>query len=337
MSSLLRRVVFAAACLLIPATLMAQDDGWRRVRRNGDAHFRIGGSYRLPAGSTLNGPLVLVGGDHRIDGTVTDDVAVFGGIVALGPTAVVEGDLKLVGGNISIDPAAQIRGDFDQVTASWGVVPIRIGGFPDVGQRFWSWLTAWLTIIRLTFVFAAGLLLSLVAPGWLRSISHQASTAGGWSFLAGAATEILITPAVALLAIALVITIVGIPLLAAIPVLVGVLMLLWLAGFTAVAARLGQFVRGGDGERPVVDFAVGFFILTGVTIASQVVAVGPGWLTWLAISAGAIGFTIEYVAWTIGLGAALLVAFNRNRGFVPPPLPPRPPARGDDAPLSAPA
>jgi hypothetical protein len=41
------------------------------------------------------------------------------------------------------------------------------------------------------------------------------------------------------------------------------------------------------------------------------------------------------VAWTVGLGAALLVLFNRQRGLVPPLPPPLPPS--NEAPASAPA
>lgn len=322
-----RCITLALLLALVPALVFAQDEGRRRHR--GGAHITIGRSYTLPAGDTLAGPLVVIGGRTTLNGTVEDDVLAIGGRIDVGPTAVIEGDLHTVGGRVEIDPAARVEGDVERADADWGHVPFGV----NAGRRFWSWFAAWATLFRLALVFVAGILIAMVAPGALRTIGHQAATAPGWSFVAGAATELLATPAIILLCLALVITIVGIAMLPAVPLLVGALVLLWIVGFTAVASLVGRAVQGNRAERPVIDFVLGFFALSGVTLVARILSVGPGWLLWGAIPLGAAGIAIEYVAWTVGLGAALLVLVNRQRGLVPPPLPPR----TDDAPASAPA
>jgi hypothetical protein len=324
--------VIAALLLALPAAVMAQDDGWQRVRRSDNAHIRVAGDYTVPAGTTLTGALLVIGGNAFLQGMVEDDVTVIGGDIHVGPQAVIAGDLHSVGGSVFADPAARVTGDIDQMTVRAGGMdlPGRIGA---AGSRFWVWLAAWLTVLRLSLVFVAGILLALVAPAWLRSVSRQASEAPGWSFAAGLAAEILATPALVALCIALVITIVGIPLLLLVPVVIGVLMLLWIAGFTAVAIKVGNVLRGSQAERPALDYLIGFVTLCGVSLFAQMLSLGPGWFAWVALPLGGLGIAIEYIAWTLGLGAALLLLFNRQRGFVPPPLPPR----AGDEPVSAPA
>lgn len=324
-----RSIAVAALLLLTPAALFAQDwDRWeRRDRSRDDAHIRIAGDYTLNQGSTLRGPLVVIGGTATLHGTVQDDVTVVGGRIIVGPTAIVDGDLHSVGGTVDIDPAARISGRVEEVTASWGDIPWRI---ENVGSRFWSWISAWLSILRLSLVFVAGILVTLLVPGWMRSVGHQATDGAGWSAATGFAAEVLVTPAIVALCVALVITIIGIPLLAAVPILIGLLVLLWIGGFTAVAVRLGEWVSPNAG--PVLGFVIGFLVLTGVSIVAQIVSLLPAPMSWISIPLGGLGLFVEYVAWTVGLGAALLVLFNGRGTVMPPPLPPR-----SDAPVSAPA
>jgi hypothetical protein len=133
-----------------------------------------------------------------------------------------------------------------------------------------------------------------------------------------------------LLAIALVITIIGIPLLAGLPLLAAGFGLVWVAGYTAVAGLLGSRLRGTDwyvnGLRPV-DVFLGSCILSGITLFGQVLLMGDGSLAPFSLLVRSTGWIIEYIAWTIGLGAAL-TAWLRPRGFdtsaVPPVVPPVP-------------
>jgi hypothetical protein len=327
------RLALAVTLLLLPKVTSAQD--WpRHVHRDGVV-IKVGSDYTLPAGATLDQSLVVVGGHATLNGTVEDDVLVVGGGVDVGPGAVIRGDLNTVGGQVHIDPAAVVEGDVDEATADWGHAPLG-ASFPSIGRHAWGWFATWATMLRLTLVFVAGLLVVLVAPGTLRQIGDRATAMPGWAFLAGAATELLVTPVVVALCVALVITIIGIPLLATVPLIVGALLVLWLVGFAAIAMRLGQRVRRSDVRGGSVgDFVLGFVLVGGVTLLARVAGVALGSLGWGSAPLAFVGFAIEYVAWTVGLGAALLVLFNRQRGLVPPLPPPLPPS--NEAPASAPA
>ena len=73
--------------------------------------------------------------------------------------------------------------------------------------------------------------------------------------------------------------------------------------------QLGSYQMGG----------YNLFII-GVTVLAQLMAYGLGWLspaTWPLRSAGLL---VEYVAWTIGLGAAVTSLFTSRR-ILPPPVP----------------
>ena len=317
MTSPARLAIVAVLVVCLPAAAYAQD----RLGRG--ARIRIGGSYTLEEGASVRGPLLIVGGSSQIDGTVEDDVVTIGGTVRIGPTAVIEGDVSSIGGRLSIAPEAQVRGQVeDLVSIDRGDLPIAIGDVGEFGRRAWAWLAAWLTVLRLSFVLVAGLLLAGLGPFWMHAIGIRITHAPGWSLATGAATELLITPAVIALSIALVITIVGIPLLAAVPVLLAVFALLWMAGFTAVAIRLGGAIAGGRRDGTVRQFLLGFAAICGLSLASQALLLVPG-AGPLSGVLGGVGLAVEYVAWTLGLGAALLTAFNRHGAAVPPPLPPQ--------------
>ena len=317
-------VALAVLILVLPAALLAQDGRSRRRDRGWDGDrdslsIRIGRDYTLSEGFTLPGSLLVIGGSATLNGTVEDDVTTIGGRIDVGPTAVIRGDLNTVGGRVSIDPAAHVSGEVEEVTTDGGIV----------NDRFWAWAAVWMTIFRLSLTFVAGALIALVAPSALRNVWQRVATTPGWALVAGGATGVLLTPAVVALCIALVITIIGIPLLAVVPLLLGALAIAWGVGFTAVSARLGAALRQASprdaGRGRVLDFVIGFFVLSGVTIVWQVCAVGSSWVGLLALPLGAVGLAIEYVAWTVGLGAALLTLFDARRsiGVIPPRLPPR--------------
>jgi hypothetical protein len=102
------------------------------------------------------------------------------------------------------------------------------------------------------------------------------------------------------------------------------------AGYATVAGLIGARLRGVDwyvhGLRPL-DVVIGSFLLSSITLFGQLLMVSSGWLLPFALLVRGTGWTIEYIAWTVGLGAALL-AFMGSRGFdpgsAPPVVPPLP-------------
>ena len=303
-----------------------QWERWRREGRDG-VHFRVLRNYYLAADATAHEPIVVFGGDATIDGHTDDDVVVIGGTLRLGPTAVVDGDVVTVGGDAVIDPAARVRGTVDTAVVDvphvdWGI------GWPVWRETGWNWKGWWplaalsATVLRLTLVLIVSLLLTVVAPDWVRSMGVRASSALS-SGLLGAVAEILFVPALVAVVVVLAISIVGIPLLGAIPFALALGALAWTGGFAAVAVCLGARLRGSSvaiSTSLVTDLMVGFIAISGLTIVAHVISVGPGWMTPLGWMTRAAGMALEYVAWTIGLGAALSGRFVRPRA-TPPPMP----------------
>jgi hypothetical protein len=280
-------------------------------------HLRILRSYSLPEGQTASEPVVVIGGSARVDGHLEDDVVVIGGSLRLGPTAVVDGNVVTVGGEVTMDPSATVRGTIDEAVVPWPHVVFD----PDwnIGP-LWPGLALWGSMVRLFFIMAVSVLLTLVAPGWIRHIAGRPAASSG---LMGLVTEVLFVPALLVVTVMLVVSIIGIPLLAAIPFLLAAFGFLWMAGFTGVAVRLGRALRGrGGADVSTMDFLVGYLVIVAVTMTGHVLVYGMGWIGPAAWPIRSAGLLIEYVAWTIGLGAAVTSLFSGSR-TMPPPVPAR--------------
>jgi hypothetical protein len=333
------RLILALALVLSAAPAFAQAEAdwtvqeqrdtrreeWERWRRDGHdgVHFRMLRSYHLAADATAHEPIVVVGADATIDGRTDDDVVVIGGTLRLGPKAVVGGDVVTVGREAVIDPAATVRGKVDTTA-------VRLPNVDwDFGLPMGSWRAWWplaalsATILRLSLVLIVSLLLTIVVPEWVRAMGVRASSVFG-SGLLGVAAEILFVPALVVVVVGLAVSIVGIPLLGAIPFALALGALAWTGGFAAVASCLGARLRGSSIERSsslVTDLLIGFIAISGLTLLAHVIAVGAGWTTPLGWMVRAAGVAVEYVAWTIGLGAALSGRFIRPRSTPPMPAP----------------
>ena len=270
--------------------------------------------YYLSADATASEPIVVLGADATIDGRADNDVVVIGGTLRLGPKAVVSGDVVTVGGDAVIDPAATVRGKIDTAVVVW---PNLDFGF---GWPMWGWGGWWpfaavsATVLRLSLVLIISLLLTVVTPAWIRSMGGRASSALSSGIL-GAIAELLFVPVLLAVVIGLTISIVGIPLLGAIPFALAIGALAWTGGFAAVAVCLGARLRGSSvatSSSLVADLLIGFVAITALTMIAHVLSFGPGWLTPFGWMSRAGGIAVEYVAWTIGLGAALSGRFVRS-------------------------
>ena len=335
----MKRALLAFCLVLSAVTVFAQPDGdpgrWRRDRpwRDGQwrdrdgwssgaiaiVHLRILRDYRLEAGATASEPVVVVGGTATIDGHVDEDVVVIGGTLRLGPTAVVDGDV-FIAGESDIDPAAQVKGKIDD--AALDVPGVDVGRL-HIPSGLWSFASFGALVLRLGMVCAVSLLLTLIAPGWIRAMAGRRSTAISSGAL-GAIVEVAFVPALIVVCVGLLVSVVGIPLLALIPFVLGGGALLWVGGFAAVAVALGARMRGSRGDDssvPVLDLITGLLAITSVSIAAHFISLAPGSLSTVGWMIHGAGLLIEFVAWTIGLGAAVSTLVVGRRGLVPPPLP----------------
>lgn len=323
MRSVLVALLLCAAAI---QSVSAQDE-WRLPRRyRGDGvHVRIARDYYLPADQVVTRPVVIVAGSATIDGTIEADFVVIGGSVRVGPTAHIRGDLTTVGGEVQLADGADITGQIHDVSVIWPELRFVFRDWVwGVDRGWWALVSLLGNIFRLTLVMVAACFLALVAPGWIGRIERNAADATAASGFMGLAAQIMFVPVLILTIVAMVVTIIGIPLLVLVPFAVLAFAIMWLAGFAGVAAQIGGRLRGtgrGASASPVIDTALGVFVLGTLTVLGNALAVGPSFFAPAAAAFGGAGIIIEYLAWTIGLGAALISPFRHRWHTEPPPIP----------------
>jgi hypothetical protein len=290
-------------------------------RRNGGVHLRILKNYTLAAGAVANEPIVVVGGSATIDGRAEDDVVVIGGSLRVGPTGVVGGEATSVGGRVIVDPAGQVLGQVDETVVDW---PSLDFGWGTVSDGWWAVASFGAMLGRLGMVLVVSLLITWIGPGWTGRIGVRVSDAPAASLFTGLATQLLFVPFVIVVSIILAVSIVGIPvLLLGMPLFLAGTALLWIAGFAGVVGRLGARLRGqasGYSMSPTLDLLTGFAVVSMLTVTAHVLALGPWWTTPTAVALNLTGTIVEWVVWTLGLGAAM-TSYLARRSDAPPAIP----------------
>ena len=291
--------------------------------------FRWGGRVHVPAGELRRGEIVVIGGTLVVDGEVQGEIVVIGGSAEFGPEAVARRDVTIVGGRLTRDPGARflrsvndfsiIDFDFDDVDFS---MPWWSGQF--FGSR-WQDLGAWL--MRFTFFGLLGSIVLLISAGSAERVARRVALEPVKAGFVGLLAQLLFLPLLVTGIVLLVITIIGIPLLILVPVvLVGALVVMVL-GFTGVAQSVGQRFGGGAGGGSVfVVFWLGLLFVMIPTLVGEALGLVP-WLGIFAVMLGIVGFVVEYVAWTAGVGAVILNRFGGEPAVVagpPSPIPESP-------------
>jgi hypothetical protein len=241
----------------------------------------------------------------------------------VGPTGIIAGDLVSIGTELTIDPAAQVRGDIQQTIIT----------LPEIDRAWWAAAAFAANLARLAFVLLVAAFIALAAPHWVRAIAAGGLPSAG-ALLLGFGVELFFLPALVLVGVALVISVIGAPLLLLLPLVLIGAGILWVAGLTAVFARLGAAIRGSrvSASSPLlVDVFLGFIVIAAPTLAGHVLSMGPeGWWP-AALWVGGAGLAVEYVGWTVGLGAAVATLAGGRRRDSPPVLPLPAPAAAPSA------
>lgn len=81
-----------------------------------DDVVKFGDSIHILEDETVDGDVVAIGGDIRIDGFVTGDVVTSPGDIIIGSGGVVEGDAVATFGKISIEPGGSVEGEVTEVS-----------------------------------------------------------------------------------------------------------------------------------------------------------------------------------------------------------------------------
>ena len=320
----------APATTPAPAPAPAPGTPTRSVERRGDIVRIGGGAVNVAENERVEGDVVAIGGPVTINGEVTGDVVAVTGGLTLGPRAVVRGEVTAVGGPFNRDPQAQVFGKINEVGIGVNgqtLPPYRINPrnliFGSIASRVGN-LTA--TIARVLMFMLFVLIVTAVGQRPVQQIVSRIAAEPLRAGLVGLLAEILFVPVLVVTILALLISIIGIPLLLLVPfaiILVGVVMLV---GFTGAATIAGEWTltRFGRTERnPYLVVAVGLVVIAAVTLVGRLFALAVGGF---GAPLYAVGYLIEYLAWTVGFGAAILAWLHMRRGPTTPAMPATPPA-----------
>ena len=241
---------------------------------------RRGRKDKVLSGDTVIGPgerakdVVVMRGNVRMEpGSTADQVTAILGSVELGPGAQVEREVVAILGDVHVSPGARVGGD---AVSIGGKLVIDEGGevdgqqtsvsVPGIGSLFSGiaplkpmaarspWLRAFSVLAEFGALFVLGLLILALAPRRLEAVTGALGHTPVKTLLVG----LLGTVAMPVLTLLLVVTVIGIPLVAvqAIGVVVAGLM-----GFAALGLLVGRSLpipveRGGQVARLAVGTAV---------------------------------------------------------------------------------
>lgn len=300
--------------------------------------IRFGQDIHVSEDQTVQGDVVAMGGDVTIEGKVTGSVTAMGGDVHLMPGARVDQDVVCLGGTLVEEPGATVGGQRVTAPRSSGaqfMLPFlgAIGaGFEIMGK-----------LLGVLFLLGLSWLVVKLAPGRTKDALSLIERDGGAAFMMGLLLWALIIPSVIMLAIAmalLCITIIGIPLAAALAVA-------YVAFFVIAAfwgSVIGHTLIGGllhgrfRGPAPSLGVAViwGVLAVEGLTIAAALF----GFLPIFGFVGGLMKFVyivLSLVLVTLGAGSLVLSEYRKQsvqrwwarvrpstpmRGPDPPPPPP---------------
>ncbi|MCH7748498.1 MAG: hypothetical protein IH939_10415 [Acidobacteria bacterium] len=318
-----------------PVTPVTPTRDRRIVRRNIVA---FGGREHVTVDERVRGDVVVIGGSLLVDGEVMGNITVIGGSAEFGPEAIAHRDVTIVGGRLRRDPGARFISGVTEVRLDMIDLDfIDFGGLPRIrlprpSMQFFRSLDLVGTLIRFAFFGLLGSVVLLVAAQSAERVARRVALEPVKAGVVGFLAQLLFVPLLVTGIILLVVTIIGIPLLVLVPVvLVGVLVVMVL-GFTGVAQGVGQRLGGGVGQghrSAFVLFWLGLALVMTPTLFGEALGLMPGPVGFFAVMLGIIGFVVEYVAWTTGLGAVILNRFGGEPAAVagaPPPPIPEPPA-----------
>jgi hypothetical protein len=328
----------ALTCALAPGIAAAQppatEDSTTIYRLTG-TRIALGQDVRIERDEEVSDAVIVVGGNLVVEGRVRDGIVVAGGDLRLASTADVRGDIVIVGGTVTRDAGARQLGSVSNVSFGdwwarqgwWWIPSIRFG-------EFGRWLSLAGTVARISLLALLMTVLLVVGRAAVARAGRAATAEPLRAFLIGLAAEILFLPVLIAASIGLAITIIGIPFVAVlVPIAVILLVFAFLLGFTALSCRLGEWIEDRMGWQPGNAFiatAMGFFVLLSPTILARLLSVTAPSAEPLTFTLVVIGLSIEAIAWTIGLGAALITGLGRWY-TVPPPLAAPPPVVIDPA------
>jgi hypothetical protein len=310
----------------------------REYRQVSASRVRVGGSISVAEDERVSGAVVAVGGDVEVNGRVQDAVVAVGGDVRLGAHADVDGDVTTVGGTVVRHPDAIVRGEVNEVSFRLPDIRFRpvwpwgVHVDPWWGTGPWRSVQLFGTLFRMGLFGLFAALVLLVAPRAVERVDATVRFEPWKAALVGFFAQLAFVPLLVVTVVFLAISIVGIPLLLLVPfviLLFVVALFLGFAGTASAVARGGRDRYGWASPGPFTLLVVGLLLIWGITVVGRVLSLPGGPLSFAGGLLLVLGFLVEYAAWTVGLGGAILTRFGRAGRLYPPPIPPTPAAEPD--------
>jgi len=275
---------------------------------------KFGKDITVDEGEKVNGDVVSIGGDVRVNGLVTGSAVSIGGNVFVSSIGIIETDAVSVGGDVTREPGAIIKGQ--RVGLSF--LPRHISR-SIAGPYFFRGASFLLSFFKVLFLFFLGIVVLALVPKNVQKIKDKITQNIWKSGLVGFLGEILILPAFILLLI----TVIGIPvalLILPLAILLGILL-----GYTGVSLLVGEKLKQNTNLKPqtqMMTLALGILAVEFFSLFSSFLKVFWGLFSPLAFVFAILGFLITYVVVTIGFGGAILTILGTRPKDEPvPPTP----------------
>jgi hypothetical protein len=236
---------------------------------------KIGGG-RVTFDGRAEGGARIAGGSVIVNGSITGDLVLEGGRIAIGPTAAVSGNVLIRSlEEPAIDPAASIAGAVRrEAPASW---------WDQAMFESWPFRFGAAAFIALS-TFVTGIVLMILGRGTFEDAVTLARAKGVSSFLIGLVSLILLP----VVAVALMVTVVGIPaglaLLFVVPILIFV-------SYAVAATGLADLIFNRPRAPRLAGRTFGFLIVGAIILGLvSLIPVAGGMLVFLLLILGAGAF-----------------------------------------------
>lgn len=327
-----------------PATLVALGEAIRELGTGVRLH--VGEDVVVSAGETVTGNLLVVDGDLRVEGTVEGDVVVLDGTLEVLDGGRIEGDVRLLdaelerhGGTVAgaVRDLAESRRDLDAELREQLRTELRrelrremgpsnaAGGIFQPFRRIFSGLGGVIeNVVSVLILGLVGMGVLAFAPRNLEVVADAARSAPGRAAMVGVAGAFLLIPVWVLGLVALVVSIVGIPVaIAWIPLFPLAAVAAAILGYLAVARNLGEWLAESDypytgwitRSSAATTIMGGLAALAVLFIAGNILGIIPffGFFKGLLTAVGAMA---SVAAVTVGFGAVLITRGGRHPEYV---------------------
>jgi len=274
----------------------------------------IGTDVAVAAGEVVDGHLVVLKGDARIDGKVQGDLVVLAGDVILGAEAEIQGDLAVGGGEVYRADGAKVAGSLvgisdeaipaDRLAArldgaglehNGGTTVIELSPSAGLEQGGGFAVSLGSSLLVCALILVLGLLFMTIWPERSRNLRRTVEASPWASLLMGG----LVSTGLGLMALLLTISVIGV---LALPLLATAALAVWLAGLTGLLEAVGDRLPLPERLRSRGwDFiaGVGLFAVLGVLWA-------------MGGLAAFLAFVITFGMGCVALGAGILSSLGRH-------------------------